>query len=259
MPDPENLHDHLVSQLNFLRNRDDKLSWNRGQFESKYHNLRESDPRNWFLNINPNWIIPLELPDYIADTQPHRDFAIEDGWAVIGGKICVESNQYEDYALHLSFLASEDEEIRGDSSYGPCCWEARQENWKYRVAKQYHFDIDPGRNENEPKPATHFQSDGSFEQERLPSNLQSEGIHYCSSPLDKPRLAHPPMDPILLFQIISEQYGGPESMFSEHWDPMVIKAESMLWAGYYGGIAEHLEDAGRSVPCNTLVSNSRIE
>lgn len=259
MPDPEDLHEHMISQLDFLRHRDDTISWNSDQFKTKYYDLRESDPENWCLNIDPNWIVPLELPDHIAETQPSRDFAIEDGWAVIGGKIKVTDNQYKDYALHLSFLASEDEEVRGSPTNGPCCWKAREEEWKYRVAKQYHFDIDPGRNKNEPKPVTHLQSGGNFKQERLPANLKGEGIHYCSSPLDKPRLVHPPMVPILLFQIISEQYGGPGSMFSEHWDPMVVEAESMLWAGYYGGISEHLEDGNRSDPCNTFVSNSRIE
>lgn len=259
LPDPGELHAHLITQFEFLKGRNSTLSRHSDEFEQIYSDLKTSDPSNWSLDITPNWAIRLELPDFIVETKPSRDFAIENGWAIVGGNIDVSDGTYTDYAFHLSFLASEEEEVRGEPSSGPCCWRAEEQDWDYRVAKQYHFDIDPGRNRNEAKPVAHFQSQGSFEQARLPPGLRHQDIHYCSTPLDKPRLAHPPMDPILLLQIVSEQYGGPESMFSEHWDPMVVEAESTLWTGYYSGVSEHLGEDDRSAPCNILISNDRID
>lgn len=259
LPEPEELHSHLLDQFDFLKDQGGFSSPHSDHYESIYYDLKQSNPRNWALDITPNWAFRLDLPDFIIETNPSRDFAIEDGWAIIGGNIDVSGGNYREYALHLSFLASEKEEVRGGIHGGPCCWRGEEHDWDYRVAKQYHFDIDPGRNPNGAKPIAHFQSQGSFKQERLPTKLNNKDIHYCSTPLDKPRLVHPPMDPILLLQIISEQYGGPESMSSEHWDPMVIDAESLLWTGYFSGVLDHLEDDDRSKPCNILVSNDRID
>lgn len=258
LPEPKDLHGHLVDQLDFLRNRDGKLSRNKNRFRVNWAQIKDADPETWTLDIEPNWIVELTTQSPYTADRGGRDFSIKNGVAVIGGIIEAEENEFQQYSLHLTLLARHDSEVRGAAVNGPCCWRSREEDAEWRVAKQYHFDIDIGNNEHEDKPITHLQSGGTFDPSHLPPGYDTEEVHYCSTPLDKPRLPHPPMDPILLLQMVSEQYKCPDDLESEHWEPRVLDSESMLWENFYHRVSEHLDVADRSVPFNSLVSNGRL-
>lgn len=270
LPSPSELYEHLLSQLDFLESRDSgQLARNQENFRKSYRQLQGDDPHNWTLDITPNWIVRITTPEHLKRVGSSRDFVIEDGYAVISGIIDVADDSFVEYSLGLTFLAQEDSEVRGGEIGAPCCWAHRDENTEWRVAKRYHFDIDPGVDESEEnpnpgdgepeeKPISHLQSGGNFRTDPLPLGISSEEVHYCSSPLDKPRLPHPPMDPILLFEMISDQYGCPEGLKSEVWPPRIRESESMLWKRYYKRISEHLDNDERSSLFSSLISNGRL-
>lgn len=257
LPKPKELYSRLVDEVRFLKDQAGMKENNKNSLERSYHRLSNQEPTDWTLNIQPNWIIKIEAPDERTQRDRSRDFSNDDGWAVIGGYISVRDNEYTNYSINLTILAGRDSEYRGQGIGDPCCWDGEGAEDAWRVAKQYHFDIDVGDNDDESKPITHFQSRGKFDPDRLPNAIW-ESVHYCSTPLDKPRLPFPPMDPVLLVQIIKDQYGCPEQLHSEYWGSEVLDSESMLWGSYYSGIAQHMDDDNRSDPFDSLLSNGRM-
>ena len=255
LPDAPDLYHHLISQLDYMRGFDNKLGRNSHNFEKSYFQLKRQSENDWELDINPNWVVRISTPDHIEG----RDFATADGYAVIGGIIDVAEGSFVEYSLGLTLLARENSEVRGGGVGSPCCWTYREEDTEWRVAKRYHFDIDPGSDDSEDKPITHLQSGGNFDSAPLPSGLSQDQVHYCSSPLDKPRLPYPPMDPVLLFEMVSDQYGSPKYFESETWSPLVRESETKLWGKYYHRISEHLAKEDRSNLFNSLISNGRLE
>ncbi|SMO70091.1 hypothetical protein SAMN06264867_106228 [Halorubrum cibi] len=259
LPDPDELYEHLVDQLSFLQNRGGKISRNKRNFRKTLSTLEEEDPEDWTLDINPNWIVQIETPDYLSRNDSKRDFAIQDGLAVVGGIIKAEENQFKEYSLHLTLIAHRNSEVRGHHAGAPCCWNHGSDEWKFRVAKRYHFDIDVGDDDTEDKPIAHLQSGGNFKKENLPKEIDSDAIHYCSTPLDKPRLPHPPMDPILVLQLVADQYECPSDIRSEYWESQIFEAESMLWERYYSRISEHVSNNDRTDLFDSLISNGRMD
>lgn len=254
LPDHSDLYSRLVSELEFLKTQPGNFNRNSDRIEKCLSELRNGADDNWKLNIDPNWIIRIKVPEVVSRTDQSRDFAIEDGWAVIGGIINVKHGEFTEYSLNLAFLAESDTENRGQDINAPCCWRADHDD-KWRVAKRYHFDIDPGNGSDESKPITHLQSRGKFDDGHLPGFLADQGVHYCATPLDKPRLAYPPMDPILLIQMVLDQYGCPQQLGTDHWPSEVMTSESKLWGRYYARIADHFGTDDRSQSFDTLISN----
>ncbi|WP_455450017.1 hypothetical protein [Natrinema thermotolerans] len=237
LPDPEELYDHLVSEFSYFRSLESgEFSRNLDHVKMVHERLKKSDPENWTLNLSPNWV--LDIGGKHADTVQSRDFGENKGKAVIGGIIKVSDGSFEEYSLSLSFLAQKNTEARGREENehigAPCCWSRDDIEEDWRIARRYHFDIDMGDNDDESKPVSHLQSGGKFQKE----HLQWPDPHYCQSPLDKPRLPHPPMDPILILHMLATQYESLRGIIQHQWENHVRAAEDKLWEPYHSTISD---------------------
>ena len=236
LPKPEELYDHLLSELEYLRTIEgSEFSRNLDGVILVHEELKQANPQNWTLNIHPNWV--FEIGGEKVDGDYSRDFSNNKGKAVIGGRISVSEGGFKEYSLNLAFLAQEDTEARGREQNkhlgAPCCWKHDDMQSDYRVARRYHFDIDLGDNDDESKPITHLQSGGKFKSDYL----RFDDPHYCSSPLDKPRLPHPPMDPILIIHMLATQYKSLRDIIRSGWGSHVRDAENELWEPYHSTIS----------------------
>lgn len=248
LPDPTDLRELLVAELEYLKDQPGILAENKDLFNNQYRDLKSSKKHNWKLNIDPNWVIQIGGSPTDGSESTSRDFDKE-GFALIGGLIEVEDGSFKEYALNLTLLAQRATEVRsGDGSVytgTPCCWkELKSDDW--RVAKRYHFDIDVDDVDSDDKhvsrPVTHLQSGGEFKEKYLPSRRAYLSPHYCSTSLDKPRLPHPPMDPVLLIQLLIQQYHSLRKLVQDSWASQVKSSERTLWKNYYSRIHQLLEE-----------------
>lgn len=254
LPDPGELRDHLLTQLDYLESAQGEMARNQGRIHAAKRKLELGRAENWELNISPNWVLQIYAPGSYSTGSSRRDFSNEDGFALVGGTISVVDGEFKEYSLSLCLLARSDSEVTESGEGDPCCWNGDHPNMKWRVAKRYHFDIDIG-GEDEKKPMTHLQSEGKFKKKHLPAPIPKDEAHYCSTPLDKPRLPHPPMDPLLILNIVATQYQNLESMVGEYWIQRVMDAESKMWGGFYRHFTDELTREGRSASMDTFISN----
>ncbi|WP_224268579.1 hypothetical protein [Haloprofundus salinisoli] len=258
LPEPDKLYELLISELEYLYNLGGVLARNKDSFRTKRAELQKMDSENWKLDITPNWVLPITGPEEQAQRQNARDFSKAEGFALIGGLIHVEDGTYDDYSLNLTLLAQGDTELRGSDENkhidAPCCWGAESMQSSWRVAKRYHFDIDLG-GDDESKPITHLQSGGAFKKKHLPTGIKHHEPHYCSTPLDKPRLTYPPMDPILILQILVTQYDSLNRIMVNTWNAQVQKAESTLWTKYYLHLSDIMGMQKRSETLDSYIEN----
>jgi hypothetical protein len=254
LPDANQLYEHLLSELNFLRDFESgAFERNCDNVTAAYFDMKGQESSDWTLNLSPNWVLDIGGEDF--DTGEARDFDENMGKAIIGGKIAVSDGDFEEYSLNLTLLAQEDTEARGRDTNrhlgAPCCWSADAAEFDYRVARRYHFDIDMGDNKHERKPVSHLQNGGEFDTE----HLQYANPHYCSSPLDKPRLPHPPMDPILILHMLAKQYQSLSQMIQSEWGNRVRRAERNLWQPYHSTISDWYEVRSGSETFASYVEN----
>lgn len=234
-PDGEELYELLITELKYLKDRDGPIARNRDRIRTAYENLRDMQPTDWELNINPNWVLRFggdSEGDPTRCEQTRRDFHSAEGIALIGGYASVDDGDIEHYEINLTLLAQSETDTR--ASAAPCCWEHDGMDADWRVARRYHFDIETvtAEGEDDPKPVTHMQTGGNFEGQPVPRH----DPHYCSSPLDKPRLPHPPMDPLLLLHTLATQYDSLERFIEEQWIGYVRESENTLWEPYHEAI-----------------------
>lgn len=254
LPDADQLYSHLLSELEYLRGIDaDKFVRNRDYVISAHEQLKQGSPEEWVLDINPNWV--FEIGGEVFDAGEARDFSNNKGKAAIGGKISVEDESYQEYSLSLTLLSQEESDAPGRevNRYlgAPCCWNDGDVDSTYRVARRYHFDIDIGDNDDEVKPISHLQNGGKFNSD----HLVGTDPHYCSSALDKPRLPHPPMDPLLILNMIATQYTTLKKLVQGKWNREVRKAEEELWKPYHTRISGWYSQDSRSETFASYIDN----
>lgn len=228
-PDGDELYELLKNELSYLKDKDGPIARNRTYITTLYENLKDMEPTDWELDISPNWL--LRFGGDAEGDQDRRDFGSAEGIAVIGGYGSATDGDIDHYSINLTLLAQSETDTRGSDA--PCCWQRDQMDSDWRVARRYHFDIETiTENEQDPKPVSHFQSGGNFDGQALPHH----DPHYCSSPLDKPRLPHPPMDPLLILHMLATQYDSLERLIESSWVGFVKESENKLWRPYHKAI-----------------------
>lgn len=260
LPDSTDLYELLVTQLEYLKDQPGVLAENKRQFNIQYQDLKSSDENDWKLDISPNWAIPIGGSSTYGTRNTQRDFA-QKGFALIGGLIEVKDGSFKEYSLNLTLLAQHATEVRSDDGSilegTPCCWNGITED-DWRVAKRYHFDIDVDDDgKHEPKPVTHLQSGGKFKEEHVPSHRSNLIPHYCHTPVDKPRLPHPPMDPILIIHLLIRQYYSLRNIVQDSWPSRVKSSEQTMWKNYYSRVQQLLDEDEKSrATVDTLFDNT---
>lgn len=208
------------------------------QFKRRYE-----DEDNWTLDISPNWQFKIE---------DGRDFSSSEGRAVVGGKIEVEGGQYKQYSLNLSILQKGYRTPTGTAPdvNGPLCC-SHDWNDKWTMVRRFHFDVDVGGPGEEPKPVCHLQTGGNM---GSPGDIPQR-FHYCRTELDKPRIPHPPMDLVLILDLILDQYGNLASYRDKDWHGLVLRCEEELWGPYFDHLGSRYRAGGPSRVAADVISN----
>lgn len=146
----------------------------------------------------------------------------------------------------------------------PCCWN-EDSNWRdreeeaynrWRVARRYHFDIDLGNNHDERKPISHLQIGGRFNDNHVNTIVEQDmDTHYCLSPLDKPRIPYPPMDPALIYTLLLTQYPYPKRQVEQDWFTVARESEERLWDPYHEKLGRHYREGRIKNPFPHVISN----
>lgn len=249
IPEPASMFEHLKATLDEIPGRlgninrqlvtaSEAVEAKCRQFNSRYDN-----DDYWVLDISPNWQFKIE---------DARDFSSSEGRAVVGGRIEVEEGHYKQYSLNLSILqkgyralAETAPEVNGPL----CCSHDWNDEWT--MVRRFHFDIDVGGHGEEPKPVCHLQTGGNM---GAPGDIPQR-FHYCRTELDKPRIPHPPMDLVLVLDLILDQYGNLSSYRDREWHGLVIRSEEKLWGPYFDHLGSRYRADGPRHVAADIISN----
>jgi len=250
IPEPASMFEHLNATLDEIPGRlgkiDRQLVTHSEAIEAKCRQFkrRYDDEDNWTLNISPNWQFKIE---------DGRDFASSEGMAVVGGRVQVRDGEYEIYSFNLSILQKGYGAPGGTAMTGVnqslCCSYDFNETWT--MVRRFHFDVDVGGPGEEPKPVCHLQTGGKM------ANADDivHRLHYCRTELDKPRIPHPPMDLVLILDLILEQYGNLASYRDKNWHGLVLRSEEELWGPYFDHLGSRYRAGGPSRVAVDIISN----
>lgn len=267
MPDPEQFGRRLKGVVEYLdgQSSSDLPILRDGVLSQHYDRLNRIDfSSDWYFSLSPQWEIKLGSEashDPMGIERP--DLGDSNAFATIGGEVNVENGEFEQYSFSVSLLVQPDTENRSDpdsdDADDPCCWKVpvcEDEPCHWRLARRFHFDIDLGDNNHEPKPISHLQIGGKSQ---LGTNPRGESLHYCSSPLDKPRIPYPPMDPTLLLHMLITQYPTISSADQETWHDHIISSERLLWDDYHGWLSNTHHRDRENKPFSNMIFNTNNE
>ena len=223
LPEPEVLYDYLRNAIRDLYENTEYIDAADYRVEESLRSAKQSlevaEPENWNLKFNPFLVFDLESS---------RDFPNGNGQARLGANIQVSDGKYEMFSCAL-VLAIDDRDGNGlQKGLRHCCLDGYSED--FHVLERIHWDVDTGEEGSESKPLCHFQVGGELSGSEFKSH---ENYHYCSNGLDKPRIPHPPMGPILTFNMLIKQYHSLESFQQDRWNNIVSKGEEVLWEPYF--------------------------
>jgi len=223
LPEPEDLYQYLRNAIRDLYENSEYIDAADYRLEESLRNAKQSlefaEPTDWSLNFNPFLVFELDSP---------RDFPNGNGQARLGANIQVSDNEYEMFSCVL-ILAIDDRDNKGlQKGLHHCCLDSYSED--FHVLERMHWDVDTGELDSESKPLCHFQVGGKLSGSEFGAY---EDYHYCSNGLDKPRIPHPPMGPILIFNMLIKQYHSLESFQQDRWKTIISNGEEVLWEPYF--------------------------
>lgn len=231
LPESNKLYQHLKNAFSKLDRNSEKIPGADYRVEQSLDKAR----RQLEKGNEDDWSIELD-PYLIFNLNSDRDFANGNGQARLGGNIEVWDGEYRMFSSSLVLAvrhpSHKDECLPEGLDH--CCVETGKDEAEgnfYHILDRIHWDVDTGDDVDERKPVCHFQIGGKVSNSAF--NDDYEKYHYCSNGLDKPRIPHPPMDPILVFNMLIDQYQSLESFNQRHWDGVVTKGETALWKPYY--------------------------
>jgi len=262
LPDPETFGERLLEVTEYLQGQSstELPVFQTGVFAQHRNDLEDKDfSGDWSFEFDPHWEVKLGNPEEADRMGIERpDFGDSDAFGVIGGNVNVEDGEFKQYSFSLSILVESGAELRSESDSNDaedsCCWNGYEDEpgRDWRLARRLHFDIDLGNDDNESKPITHLQIGGNSQIQGTP---EGHPVHYCSSPLDKPRVPYPPMDPVLLLHMLITQYPTISSANQGTWYDQVTSSEELLWDDYHGWLANTDNRDGQNQPFANLLFN----
>lgn len=182
-----------------------------GHARSVYSKLRGfAGAANWSFSIDPPWMIPL---------KQDADFRHHEAYLLVSGLTEVEDSNFSRYSFAVSIVTDD------------------------RIARRFHFDVatEIGRL---PKPISHMQYGGDSHEAR--------SYTYLSYPLDpsikKPRFPFPPIDFVLLFDLLLRQYNtsiGRKYVEEPQWRKFVKNSERFRLERYYRQIHRYIVNLNR--------------
>lgn len=192
-------------------------------FERALSHIRNVGQGNW-LSYIPQLCIPFSSKTIVKKHNPELLLGFEANGN--GERVLKQS-----ISLCISFC-SEDGAYKQNINAAntvSCCFEKCKRSGSRRIVRKFHFDYQPHDNI---KPDFHIQYGGKFKEE---SRL---GVcHYCLEHfIDEPRLFYPPMDLVLVFDLMLHTFETKLDKIKGEgdWKGIVRKSQQYLWSKYWG-------------------------
>lgn len=230
MPRPQdqrNHKEHIKKTLYFLINQ---KYFSESGFNVRHLSLPleklKSDYPDWYIKISH-----LEIPIL------NEDFSEHDPKILIGGIIQAKRDKiiYSTFSVTIIFTTEEPELPSSTSTLNvpSCC--LKDHSNKRRIVRHFHFDFQP---ESDIEPVSHFQYGGSF-----PEDGPYGDCHYClEHKLKIPRVFFPPMDMVLVIDLIIREFDTPLKGFTEdqEWKNLVFESQETCWKNYWNDSMQYL-------------------
>jgi len=253
IPEHRDIYGRLVDCFDVLSSISNSNSWIHrfcnfeDAVESNRSAIRSKNPEeDWHFEINPAIQLPITSDRGFCAPEGRNvnpgDRLFDNGMTqdnsnarlVISGNVDVRDDQLRQYSMKLLVIhsaGSATERVLDD-----VCCEIHHAD-KHIVSRLLHFDLTMENDGPDPHPATHFQIGGNTDPNSIGMSSSVEH-HYCRSRLDKPRFFHPPMDPVLLFDVAIRQYPELNRMSSDYWQSVVRESERIFWGDFYRTVAD---------------------
>jgi len=199
-----------------------------------YGKLKSCPNNSWTFQIIPPWIIPIMgKKGYFENDQ---------ATLVIGGEISVTDCIFSKYNFFVSIVRNHNNS-ENDRTYDSCCEE--QKKCVNRIVRRFHFDTGAGK-EFTLETNSHIQFGGLCHEKGAVEKYYGKPLHYClDNKLDTPRIPHPPLDIILIFDLIIRQFEtAVEREFVEksEWINLVRGSEDFRLRKYYDQIEKYYKN-----------------
>ena len=228
----------LEKCFQFLANDSRIIKLGGGQnkfFERAYHQIKNRDP--WEVEIY-QLCIPFSSKSIVKKHNPELLLGFEANGE--GERVLKQRT-----SLCISFY-SEDGAYKqniGTANTVSCCFEkCKAANFR-RIVRRFHFDYQPFDNV---KPDFHIQYGGKFKEDH-----GLGACHYCLEHfIDEPRLFFPPMDLVLVFDLMLHAFKTDLDKIKGEtdWKGIVRKSQQYLWNGYW----QKLDSTSKSKTGNTV-------
>lgn len=193
-----------------------------------------TDDQNWALDIGP-WWIPISRED--------DNFRTRGATAILGGRIKVVDSKLDTLSFSVGILLNPPRQ----TDELTCCDHRHRSG--YRMARLFRFEVEEGSVETS-KPYSHMHYGGR----QIPVLC-----HHCLEDwIEKPRLPFPPLDFVLLLELLARQFelGIAKKLFKEpFWSSCIRKSEEMFLGRYYRGIYRHFVTGEKGTLLERLCSS----
>jgi hypothetical protein len=234
---------HYISQDPMIKHVRPEISDSSEKIFSKLKSCNSSS--TWAFTIDPPWIVQIRKDRYFGDC---------DASLAIGGEMRVVNSAFDRYNFYVSIIRN----YWGPKNltvYDSCC-EANCRGIN-RIVRRFHFDTDGGIKDTlETK--SHVQFGGICHEETAIREQIGKSVHYClDNKLDIPRLPYPPIDIILLFDILIRQFEteiNKDFVGKSEWIHIVRTTEDFRLKNYYREISNYYQkkETGRADSRKTL-------
>jgi hypothetical protein len=193
-----------------------KIAEQSGSIYSKLRSIKDGD--NWSLSISPPLNMPIENDE---DLQTHE------GCLLVGGRVVVEKSKLVFHSISICIVIND------------------------KIARRFHFDVAAG-DAYSAKPKCHLQYGGDARHElEFMVNLS----HDLDPWLKKPRFPYPPIDIVLLFDLLLRQVEtavGRKFVKEPYWKKIVKKSERIAMKSYYDTIHKYFDSETKDTLLETL-------
>lgn len=211
-PAPAKRLKHLKNTIIYLKNSPTiaQLSEVSRLLNSFSENLEHLPHGQWEKKL-PKLEIPIDA-SYLKHHNPVL---------VVGGIIKGNDSDITFSSLSLCIIFATDSTYRASTSDSCCLINQRKLK---RIVRRFHFDFQP---ESKGHPISHLQYGGNIPPE------YSE-YHYCIEDLDNPRFHYPPIDIVLLLDMIMKEFPTllNQLSFEDYWRGLVFESQELWWKSY---------------------------
>lgn len=253
-PDPEEIGEHFINSIEVLTTirafkKELFPKGFGGKIEKGLFNQRDNlassnlNEGSWYFEISPN--LQLRLSDF--DEKEGKTAFIRDkegeAIAVVGGKVVVNDGEFKQINFNLSLILKEkshDDHLTTDKicNVQSCCLGEYSDEW--RVVRRFSFDFNEGDRDIDGAPVSHLEYGRKFQKGK------TEGLntpHYClDRSILKPRIPYPPMDFVLLLDMLFDQYNNLSRAKTKEWVSIVRDSERLFLRQYYQNLSEYFGD-----------------